>query len=179
MYPNPPVKRIDPMGPQTMASHLGQVVNPVGTWTVAQVAQDSWSTPWDLGPRPESPGTTGRHHRPSFTGPRLPGQLDDTVGTWSTLRALGHGPESPRTAGRPRGPSEPGPCRQGHLVDPAGTQTLALVARDSCSTPRAIGPNRESPGRAGRPRRHSDPGPSRPEELVKPVGPWTRAQVTQ
>ena len=51
-------------------------------------------------PGPKSPQTTERHRVPSFTGPNLPGALEDTAGRltkaraaqaiWSTLRALGH-----------------------------------------------------------------------------------------
>ena len=63
------------MGP----SHLGQLIDPVGTWTQARVTQDFWSNPRGHGPGPQLPRKTDSHRGPLFTVPFLPGQLVDTV----------------------------------------------------------------------------------------------------
>ena len=64
----------------------GEQVETAGPRKRAGVIQDSWSTPWELGPGPEMPGTTGRLCRPSFTGMCLTGQLVDSMGPWTRAR---------------------------------------------------------------------------------------------
>ena len=170
--PGTPVRHLSPsdQGPRCP----GQLVDPAGhqawarvawdTWSTAcprthsQVARDSWTTPWGLGPCPSHPG-----------------QLVDPVGLrtlagvawdrWSTPCALGPEPESPGRVGRHLGPAGTCPSRPGLLVDPCGPRTLARVARDcwwnrvssdkarvtrgSCSTPQHHGHGPESPGTIG------------------------------
>ena len=58
-------------------SRQGQLVNPVGLWTWAHVALDSWSTPRTLGHKRNWPWTDDRPYGPSDPGPRLPQQLVD------------------------------------------------------------------------------------------------------
>ena len=182
-------------------SRQGQLVDWVGPQKKAQIMQDSWSTPRDLRPGPESHGTADRTCGHSDPGPRRPGQLVNhpvprtqarvAQKSWSSPRAIGAGPEWSGTAGRLRGPLGTSPSRPGDLVDTvgtrtlaqfnrhrinlAGTRTLARVTRDCWSTPRAFGPKRESPGTAGRPRRSLDPSASVPGQLVDPEGVQTKA----
>ena len=58
----------------------GEQVEHAGPRQRARVIWDSWSIPREHGPGPESPGTTGRHCRPLFTGMCLMGQLIDSAG---------------------------------------------------------------------------------------------------
>ena len=113
-------------------------------------SRDRWSTPWALGARPESPGTAGRPHRTSSTGPGLPGQLVD------------------------RRPQDLGRSHLGQLVNTAGPRTRARVVRDSWSTPRDLRHGPEAVGNTGQPREASGTIPSCPGQIVYPTGPRTR-----
>ena len=138
--------------PWTVGRHCGssdtdprqaeQQVNPPGPRTRARGSRDSWSTPWALGPGPESPRTFGQHRGPSDLGRSRPGELVEPA-------MPGNGPESPGTALQTRGPCGTGPSRPG-----------------SQSTPRSLRPGPESPGTAGQPCGHSDMNTSRPGPLI-------------
>ena len=95
----------------TGANHPGELVDPTGPPTRAQVVQDTWSTPRELAPLPESPRTAGRTHGPSELGTSHPGMFVKpadlrtpelvTLDSWSTTREHGPRSEMPRTAGPP------------------------------------------------------------------------------
>ena len=172
----------------TSAIHPGELFKPVGLWTRARVARDSWSTLRALRPMHEWPRRDGRACGPSEAGRSCPGELVNiralrhgpsglgrgvkimrlrtraqvTRDSWSIPWDFGHRPESPKTAGRHRGTSDP-----------------SVSIQDSWSTPRALGPGHESPGTACRPRRPTLKGPCLPGELVDIAGPQTRVRVTQ
>ncbi|RKM63780.1 hypothetical protein C0215_19635, partial [Clostridioides difficile] len=128
--------------PDKSTRRPGELVDPTGTWTWAQGAQDRWSTPPALGHWPELSGTTGRH-----PGPSEPGANHRE--SWSNLRAIGPEAESPGRDGRLRRPSNPGPS-----------------CRDSGWTPRGLGTGLESTGRAVRHRGNTDPGPNCPGQMT-------------
>lgn len=92
--------------------------------------------------RVRSPGTPGRTHVPSDTGP-------SAWDSWSTTRAFRLGPESTWTAGRPGGPSDAGPSPPGQPVDTACPWTRARVPRDRWATLWDLRPGPEFPGKAG------------------------------
>ena len=127
----------------TVQSHPGQLVDTAVRRTRIRVAQEYWSTPRDLGPKPEWRGTLGRPRRPSDLSPSSPEHFVDHVG--------------PRTwAGVTRDP----------LVDTVGPWTRARVALDRWSTPRALRYGPESPGAPGQPRGTSGMGASLPGQLL-------------
>ena len=153
-------------------------MDPAGTRTQGRVATESWSTPRDFRPGPETPGTTGGPRLPSGLGLSPPGQLVDPAGprtqarlawdSWSTQRDIGDGPKSPGTGGRPRDlgperdlpgragrplrPSDTGPIAMGQLVQLMEPRTIAQVVLEGWWKPRALGPGPETPRTAGRPR---------------------------
>jgi len=101
-----------PSGPSDQStSGRGELVDPVSPWPWARVSQESWWTPWALGPGPDSPKPSDRPHRHSDNSVSLPGLLVHPTGnrtqargardSWSTPRAFRHGPESPGTTGGP------------------------------------------------------------------------------
>ncbi|XP_020937400.1 collagen alpha-2(V) chain-like, partial [Sus scrofa] len=164
-----------------------------------ETARESCSTP--RGPRqsPESPGTAGRHHRASGTGPNRPRELIDPAyhRTPSAIHPGEHvetetadprrGPECPgqlvdtacswTRAGITRGelgdtlgPRSRPRVRPGHLVDTAGLGTVR-VTRDAWSTSRASDTSQSRPGLL------VDPGPSEasvrcPGEQFDTGRPW-------
>ena len=161
---------------------------PCGPWDLGQCRTGHRVDPTGRRTRGRSPGTPGRTHVPSDTGP-------SAWDSWSNTRTFGFGPESTRTAGRPGGPSETGPSPPGQPVDTACPWTRARVPRDRWATlwdlsrarvpwkswliPRAFRPRPESPRTFGRNRGPSESGRSHPGQLVDPDGPRARARVTR
>ena len=152
-------------------SRPGHLVDSAGHWAPTRVARESWSTQRDLRPEPESPGSVGRHCRPSGTSPSCPGLLVD-------LRC-------PRTKAR---------VARDSCSTPGGPRTQVRVSRESWSSPWAFSPGLswenwwttlalgqwpETPWTAGRQRRPSDLGPSHLGQLVDPVGLRTQARVAR
>ena len=143
-----PGQLVDPGGTSHKGPSLsrpGHLDDPAGPRTLAQGAQDSWTTTQAVEPVPKTPSRTGRSRGLSYPIACHPGQLVEPTGT--TTR-----PESPRRAGRHRGPSDPGWGHPGQLVDPTGPRARAQVQvdRDSWTNLRALGHGPESLGAAGR-----------------------------
>ena len=159
-----------------------------GPRRIAQVAQDIWSTPRDLGPQRE-----------------WPGELVDNAGpwtwahvarvSWSTLRNPRPFPELPGTACQHHRPSDTGLNCPGQLVNPAGygagrwssgtaglpcgPTTSARVTLECWSSTQDLGNGPESPRAAGRHRRPRDTGLSYLGQLVYRAGIRTRARVAR
>ena len=146
-----------PRGPLVLGpSHPGQLVDPAGPQARVPIMPESWSPPWAIGPKRDSPRRAGGNCGNSDMVPSCPGQLVDTAGPW-------HSPESPGRAPRTRGP--PG---------------MDQVAPESWSKPRAIRPEYVSPGTAGRNREPLDMGPSGPREwsTTQSLGPGQESPGT-
>ena len=180
----------------TSAIHPGELFKPVGLWTRARVARDSWSTLRALRPMHEWPRRDGRACGPSEAGRSCPGELVniralrhgpsglgrgvDTMGpraraqdsrdSWSTPQALGPGSVLPGTAARPRGPTDLSASLQGQMFDTEGLWSQAPVARDTWLTGWALEKRPKSCGIAGQHHRTSDPGPSRTGQQVQRAG---------
>ena len=179
-----PGQLVEPAGPQARIT-LCNLVNPAGTWTQANRADDC------IEPM-SGPGRivqmTGRTRELSVPGPRA---LDSR----STPRSLGSWPWSPGTAGRTCGTSKLAQIRPRLLVVPAAPLAQARVARDSCTTPghsgtfrvvwdswwtpRAVPHGPEMPRKAGRHRRPSNKVPRHPGPPVDPAGPRTQVRVAR
>ena len=77
--PGAAVRPCDPLdhGPNCLV----QLVDTAGRRTWTRVTRERRSTPWALGPVPESPWKTFLHRGASFLGPSLPGQLVEPGGS--------------------------------------------------------------------------------------------------
>ena len=142
------------------------------------VAWASWSTPRELGPGPEAPGTAGRQRGNLDICPSSPGQVVDPAvprtwarvarDRWPTPWAHGHWPEPPWRADRSLG-HRSGRDSPGQLVVTAGPRTQAGVVWESWSNPRKRGPGAKSPMTAGRTRGRLEQSPN---HVLAAVG-WT------